>query len=317
MSRNYGLTQRMGAGSEIDRIGIPTGLVLRGESHGNGHPNGTNLKIKLAREELFKLVQQIFLTPPKRPRAIGSVDYRSFQIMRFPACAVAVLLLATSGMLSAQTSVSSSVNAARPRVSDVSTSRQPALSERAPRYHIRESDSLELQFAFSPEFNQTVEVQPDGYITLKSAGSIVAQGLTIPELTKAIEHAYAGILHDPVVTIELKDFDRPFFVVSGQVGKPGKYDLRSDLTVTEGVAIAGGFTEKSKHSQVVLFRPEANDLTEVRVIDVKKLLRTHNLQEDVHLRPGDMIFVPQNWISKISRYLPTTTLGLYGYPGVF
>ena len=37
--------------------------------------------------------------------------------------------------------------------------------------------------------------------------------------------------------------------------KPGKYDLRSDLTVTEAVAIAGGFTDKSKHSQVVLFRP--------------------------------------------------------------
>jgi polysaccharide biosynthesis/export protein len=316
MSRNYGLMRRAGGGSEIDRIGIPTGPVLRGESHGNGHPNGTNLKIKLAREELFKLVQQVFLTPPKRLRAIGSVDYPRFQNMRFSAFAVAVLL-ATSGMLSAQTSVSSSVNPAQPRVSDVSTSRQPALSERAPRYHIRESDSLELQFAFSPEFNQTVEVQPDGYITLKSAGSIVAQGLTIPELTKAIEHAYAGILHDPVVTIELKDFDKPFFVVSGQVGKPGKYDLRSDLTVTEGVAIAGGFTEKSKHSQVVLFRPETNDLTEVRVIDVKKLLRTHNLQEDVHLRPGDMIFVPQNQISKISRYLPTSTLGLYAYPGIF
>jgi hypothetical protein len=162
MSRNYGLMRRAGAGSEIDRIGISTGPVLRGESHGNGHPDGTNLKIKLAREGLFKLVQQVFLPPLKRPSAIGSVDYPRFQNMRFLAFAVAVLLLATSGMLSAQTSVSSSVNPAQPRVSDVSTSRQPALSERAPRYHIRESDSLELQFAFSPEFNQTERSSPMG-----------------------------------------------------------------------------------------------------------------------------------------------------------
>ncbi len=220
-------------------------------------------------------------------------------------------------MLLAQSSESSPVPAGQPRVSEVSTDTQLGFSERAPRYHIRESDSLALQFAFTPEFNQTVEVQPDGYITLKSVGTIIAAGLTVPELTKSIEHAYAGILHDPVVTIDLKDFDKPYFVVSGQVAKPGKYDLRSDLTVTEGVALAGGFTEASKHSQVVLFRPGANGLTEVRVINVKKLLRSHNLQEDVHLLPGDMIFVPQNRISKIARYLPTTGLGVYDNPAIY
>jgi hypothetical protein len=53
---------------------------------------------------------------------------------------------------------------------------------------------------------------------------------------------------------------------------------------------------------------------EAHLLDVKKMLKSRDLTEDVHLRPGDMIFVPQNRISKISRYLPTTSLGLYGYP---
>ena len=194
---------------------------------------------------------------------------------------------------------------------------RPGLQERTPRYQLRKSDSFEVDFALSPELNQTITVQPDGYITLKSAGTIVAEGLTIPELTDKIRQAYSGILHDPIITIELKDFDKPYFVAAGQVGKPGKYDLRSDLTVTEAVAVAGGFTEASKHSQVVLFRPARNGMTEARIIDVKKMLKSHDLAEDIHLQPGDMIFVPQNRMSKIARFLPTTNLGMYGYPTSF
>lgn len=190
----------------------------------------------------------------------------------------------------------------------------PELEKRNPRYQLRKSDSFGLEFEFSPELNQTVSVQPDGYITLKAVGTIFAQGLTVPELTEKIQLAYTGILHDPIVTIELKDFDKPYFIASGQVGKPGKYDLRSDLTVTQAVAVAGGFTEASKHSQVVLYRPSENGITEARLIDVKKMLKSRDLAEDIHLQPGDMIFVPQNWISKIARYLPTSTLGLYGNP---
>ena len=233
--------------------------------------------------------------------------------MRLRAPAAFALLLAISQLTSAQRD--SAISSGTIPASAIAS--KPSLHDRAPRYQLRRGDAFELQFAFSPEFNQTVTIQPDGYITLNSAGTIFAEGLTIPELTKAIQSAYSGILHDPVVTINLKDFEMPYFIVGGQVGKPGKYDLRSDLTVTEAVAIAGGFTEASKHSQVILFRPETNGMTEARVINVKKLLRSRQLGEDVHLQPGDMIFVPQNRISKISRYLPTSSMGLYGYPQNF
>lgn len=194
--------------------------------------------------------------------------------------------------------------------------RGSSLQTRAPRYQLRKSDSFNLEFALSPEFNQTVSVQPDGYITLKAVGTIHAEGLNVPELTEQVRKAYAEILHDPIVTTELKDFDKPYFIVSGQVSKPGKYDLRSDLTVTQAVAVAGGFTEASMHSQVVLFRPSEDGLTEARLINVKKMLKTRDLTEDIHLQPGDMVYVPQNRISKIARYLPTSSLSMYGNPAL-
>jgi len=114
--------------------------------------------------------------------------------------------------------------------------------------------------------------------------------------------------------VALKDFEKPYFLAAGQVGKPGKYELRSDLTLVEAVAIAGGFTENSKHSQVLLFRRVSNQTVEARVFDVKKMLASHNLEEDPHLLPGDMLFVPQNSISKIRHYLPTSSMGLYANP---
>lgn len=235
--------------------------------------------------------------------------------MKFPVFVVAAFL-ANSVVSLAQVQMSSSTSVFQ-QGSAPSVSTGPVLNDRAQRYQLRKGDAFELEFAFSPEFNQTVTIEPDGYITLKSVGTIKAEGLTIPELTTSVERAYSGILHDPVVTVDLKDFEKPYFLAAGQVSKPGKYDLRSDLTITEGVAIAGGFTEASKHSQVVLFRPGNNGMTEARVVNVKKMMSSRNLTEDIYLRPGDMIFVPQNRISKIQRYLPTSSLGMYGFPSSF
>jgi len=189
--------------------------------------------------------------------------------------------------------------------------------ERNPRYRLLKGDSFDVDFAFSPEFNQTVVVQPDGYITLRGAGSMHVEGQTIPELTETIKKAYANILHNPVVTVALKDFEKPYFVAAGQVAKPGKYDLRSDLTLVEAVAIAGGFTESSKHSQVVLFRRVSDQWVEARLFNVKQMLQSRDLREDAHLRPGDMIYVPKNTISKIQRYIPTPSMGTYLAPSQF
>jgi polysaccharide export outer membrane protein len=189
--------------------------------------------------------------------------------------------------------------------------------QRDQRYRLRKSDVIDVKFKFSPEFDQTVTVQPDGFITLDVAGDIKVEDKTVPELKEAIWRAYQGILHEPIVTVSLKDFDKPSFIAAGQVGHPGKYELRSDTTLVEALNIAGGLTDASKHSQVVLFRRASNEMVEARVFNVKQMLGSRNLQEDPHLFSGDMVFVPQNKISKIRRYLPSTSLGTYLNPTTF
>jgi len=189
--------------------------------------------------------------------------------------------------------------------------------QRDQRYRLRKSDVIEIKFRLSPEFDQTVTIQPDGFITLDGAGDIKVEDKTVPELKEAIRRAYQGILHEPVITVSLKDFNKPSFIVAGQVGHPGKYELRSDTTLVEALAIAGDITTAAKHSQVVLFRHVSSEMFEARVFNVKQMLGSRNLEEDPHLMPGDLVFVPQNKISKIQHYLPTTSMGAYLSPATF
>ena len=188
---------------------------------------------------------------------------------------------------------------------------------RSPRYKIAPGDSFDLTFDLSPEFNQTgVSVQPDGFVTLRGVGDIKVQGQTVPELTQILRTAYGKMLNAPMISVVLKNFEKPYFVADGQLGKPGKYDLRGDITLTQAIAIAGGFTDASKHSQVLLFRRVSDQWMEAKIINVKKMEKAGNLTEDPMLHPGDMLFVPKNTMSKIDHFFPTASMGTYFQPSI-
>lgn len=180
----------------------------------------------------------------------------------------------------------------------------PLLERRNPRYRIEIGDVIGLDFPFTPEYDENTTVQPDGYISLITLGDMHVEGMSLPELTKVLRQAYSKLLHDPIITVALSNFEQPYFIVGGEVGKPGKYDLHGDTTVVQAVEIAGGFTYTSKHSHVLLFRRVSDDWVSARVINVKKMLTAGNLAEDLHIEPGDMVFIPKNKLSKIQPYLP-------------
>ena len=191
---------------------------------------------------------------------------------------------------------------------------EPTFQERYPRYRLRPGDVLELNFLFSPEFNQSLVIQPDGYVNLRGIPDLRVQDKTVPEVVEILQAAYSKILRDPAITVELKEFEKPYFVVGGEVTKPGKYDLRGDTTVLEAITIAGGVSDKSKTSQVLLFRRVSDDWVEVKQVDMRRMLRERDLSEDLHLRPGDMVLVPKSLFSKLSRFIPVPTLGAYFNP---
>ena len=209
------------------------------------------------------------------------------------------------------------VATARPTVTSgggVGDDSHQSLQQRNWRYQLHSADVLELSFTFSPEFNQTVTVQPDGYISLRGTESIRVQGQTLPEVSTLVRAAYASILHNPEIQVEVKDFEKPYFIVGGEVGRPGKYELRGETTSTEGVAIAGGVKDSANSARVWLFHRVPDGWVQGRRVNMKKMLKDGKLDEDAYLQPGDFLYVPNSRMSKLSRFIPTSSIGMYANP---
>ena len=192
------------------------------------------------------------------------------QQLKFPVYIVFVLLAALS-VCAAQANPQSGPAASDPITSPAtavsSPGSEPQFQEHNPRYTLRESDMFDINFDLSPEFNQAgVVVQPDGFITLRGVGEVMVKGQSVSQVVETVRKAYSKTLHDPIISIVLRDFQKPYFMADGQLGKPGKYELRGDVTLTEAIAMAGGFLESAKHSQVLLFRPDACDVCDKLLI---------------------------------------------------
>jgi len=222
-----------------------------------------------------------------------------------------MILVAGTGFANAQTKPAAEPGAPPFGPQDAN---EPVLQSHDPRYQLRVGDTLDISFRLTPEFNQIVTIQPDGYINLRDLPDLHVTGKTTPEVTEILKKRYSRILHDPEISLMLKEFERPYFIANGELGKPGKYELRGDTTVLEAIGIAGGFNDKSKHSQVLLFRRVSDKWMSVKKLDMKEMINSGDLTEDLHLRPGDMIYVPKNTISKIKPFIPIPSIGVYGTP---
>ncbi len=192
----------------------------------------------------------------------------------------------------------------------------PPLQERNPRYRLQANDLVEIQYRYTPEYNATVSVQPDGFVSLQIIGDVKVADLTLDQASAAIAAKAGARLRDPEVIVLLKDFIKPHITVAGEVTRPGNIDLRGPMTAIEAIALSGGFKDTAKHSQVVLLRRINPEMAEVKVINIKKMMTAGDIREDMTLRAGDMLVVPQSMVTKIDRYIKWGTIALYGFRGI-
>ena len=193
---------------------------------------------------------------------------------------------------------------------------QAQLVTRDQPYRLQPSDVLELEYEYTPEYNQTVTVGPDGTVTLRLVGTVKVEGLSLDEATSAIKAKASVPLNHPELSLTLKEFVKPHFTIYGEVQKPGVYDMHGGVTVLQAIAISGGQKESSKQTQVVLLRKVNGDMAEVKVINTKTMSTAGGVKEDFALKPDDMIIVPKNRLGKLEPYIRVTSMGLTGLWGV-
>jgi polysaccharide biosynthesis/export protein len=183
-----------------------------------------------------------------------------------------------------------------------------------PRYTLRPGDVIELQYRYTPELNQAVTVLPDGDVNLNLIGNLKVSDLTMEQTHDLIVQKAQAHLNDPELNLVLREFQKPYIVVAGEVSSPGKIDLRENTTALQAILLAGGFKESAHSGQVILFRKINTDTAEVKILKLTNIHQTAQLEQDAQLEAGDMLLVPRNKIEKISRYVKVLNLGMFINP---
>lgn len=147
----------------------------------------------------------------------------------------------------------------------------------------------------------TMIVPPDGKINYKLIGSIVVRGRTVEDVQKEITEKLNEYILEPKVTVQLVQSHSMKYMVDGDVGRPGIFEMTRRMTVREAIVGSGGILPTGDRAKVQIARALPNGGTNIIAINFKELDKGRG--EDVFLAPGDVIFVPGNRFKTISKYL--------------
>lgn len=191
-------------------------------------------------------------------------------------------------------------------------------------YILGPADIIQIDIFNVPEYsgpNGRYQVLVDGSLNLPLIGRVDVQGLTLQVAAQKFSQLYAEYLTRPIVTVSLLQA-RPLSIgLAGEVNRPGSYVLNAlgagnteagaqVPTVTRAIQSAGGITQSADLRRVQLRRPQPSGGEQIINLDLKELLQTGDLRQDLSLRDGDTIFIPTQTNVNLAEasQLSTTTL---------
>jgi polysaccharide export outer membrane protein len=157
-------------------------------------------------------------------------------------------------------------------------------------YRIGPEDVLEIDVWSKPELSRKVPVRPDGRISLPLLNDVQASGLTPMQLRDVLLPRLAEYVTAPEVSVIVTEV-RGFSVsVLGEVSKPGRFELKSQLRLVDALALAGGLTQFASRNLLVL-RSNGHSI-ETHRFDYNRLRASDAGVIDFLLQPDDVLLVP-------------------------
>ncbi|MBG1269804.1 SLBB domain-containing protein [Nostoc sp. WHI] len=171
-------------------------------------------------------------------------------------------------------------------------------------YSLGGGDRIRVNVFEVPEYTGEYQIPPGGAINLPLIGSVSVLGLTAEEASDEIARRYSRFLKRPLISVNLLS-PRPINVfVAGEVTRPGAYTLSLSggagdnpgvqyPTVLAALTTAQGVTLAADVTQVQLRRKIGRSSEQQAVtVNLKELIQTGTLSQDITLRDGDTIVVP-------------------------
>ncbi|WP_133716164.1 MULTISPECIES: polysaccharide biosynthesis/export family protein [Methylocaldum] len=172
-----------------------------------------------------------------------------------------------------------------------------------PNYIIQPGDQLDVKFFYTPEFNESVIVRPDGKISLQLIDDVQAAGINPAKLDEVLTNAYSGELKDPAVTVLVRTLTEPRVYLAGDIAKPGFITVRNKIGVLQAIDEAGGFLETANINDVTVIRKGPNNQPLTHEVDVENILDGELSDSDFLLQPTDVVFVPKRGVAKVAGFM--------------
>ena len=161
-----------------------------------------------------------------------------------------------------------------------------------PQYRIGPGDQLGIEVWKDPSLTREVVVLPDGKITFPLIGELVAGGKTVGQLKIEIEGKLSRYVErNLVLTVEVRELNSMQVYVLGHVKSPGRMILTSNINVLQALALAGGPDSFASRSKIRILRQEG-EKNLIIPFDYDEVTAGKNLETNILLRRGDVVFVP-------------------------
>jgi polysaccharide export outer membrane protein len=166
---------------------------------------------------------------------------------------------------------------------------QKAAPTTSPAYVLGPNDAISVMVYGQSEFNVATRVKPDGTIVMPLIGKVQAEGKTVITLADEISRrlVQGNYLKEPIVNIEISEYNSNYVRVIGKVGSPGMIPLDRSTRLMD-VLLRAGWVQDAGSETITLRR--ASDGTEQKV-NTKDLAL--GVVPDVTLQNGDTIYVPE------------------------
>lgn len=159
-------------------------------------------------------------------------------------------------------------------------------------YKIGPKDLLEISVFGQDELNKTVRVSEDGKITFPLLGEVEVEGLTKVELEKKLSRLLEeNYLHNPQVTIFIREYQSKRVSVLGAVKNPGPYEILGRQTLLHIISKAGGLTNEAGEDIIIMRQPQDGSNISLK-ISVDGLFLKGDPDLNIPIQPNDIINVP-------------------------
>ena len=173
-----------------------------------------------------------------------------------------------------------------------------------PEYTLHPGDQLDIVVSSAPELSRTLTVGPDGRIVMPMSQPIMAAGRTFTQVQGELSAELAKQLRDPTLAVTPRAYSPEQIFVGGQVGQPGTYTLPGRVGALEAILMAGGMRPTARARSVAVLRRAPNGGMMIRTVNIRNgILNIREYDDNLQLRRGDIVFVPQTNIAEIGAWV--------------